>query len=43
MAEDIDVASHYGIQNPFPDQWPAELDEGDDSETDDVATGAGPK
>lgn len=43
MVEDIDVASHYGIQNPFPDQWPAELDEGDVSETDDVATGAGPK
>lgn len=44
MAEDIDVAGHYGIQNSFPDVWPAELDDDDASDTENIApTSAGQK
>lgn len=43
MADEIDVASHYGIQNAFPDVWPAELDESDVSDTENFAAGAGVK
>lgn len=43
MADDIDVASHYGIQNPFPEEWPAELDESDVSESEDLTASAGVK
>lgn len=43
MAEDIDVASHYGIQTAFPETWPAELDESDESESEQYAAGANTK
>jgi exocyst complex component 2 len=43
MAEDLDVAGHYGIQHAFPDVWPAELDESDASDTENFAAGAGAK
>lgn len=26
---DLDVANHYGLPSAFPEEWPAELDEGD--------------
>lgn len=40
MAEDIDVANHYGLPSAYPEEWPAELDESDDSDHDSFAAAA---
>lgn len=33
---DLDVASHYNLPSEFPEEWPAALDEADDSEEEPV-------
>ena len=38
---DIDIASHYGLPSEFPEEWPAELDEEDPSDTESLPAGDG--
>jgi exocyst complex component 2 len=32
MAEDIDVANHYNLSTAYPEEWPAELDQSEESD-----------
>lgn len=45
MADDIDVAAHYGLSTAYPEEWPAELDQSDgsDNETFDTSVAGKPR
>ncbi|KAL1969374.1 hypothetical protein VTN77DRAFT_9567 [Rasamsonia byssochlamydoides] len=40
MAEDLEVANHYNLPTAYPEEWPAELDESDESDNDAFAAAA---